>query len=654
MTNPLFKENTTEDKILIEKLSQYYQVKGKASFYFLCHAALPLFFRLDWLYYLWANFRQDIKTNTQQEVPYHAVADVLQTPFLATIGIELFEMEQGVRDFLLYELEQAFGKAHIEKLASFLQQYAQQCIPQGYEREAHLQSALIIQDAHQAAQHIGKALQHSIQNEQPQETNRLLYVLQSLLSPVETEHKKPLHNLEKLASLHQDIQQNPEEKPKNTQRYPKLSTQPSKNSLLLEVPTAYWDGIEVEGKPRKTIIIAHAIQTQSTSQQQQQQNNPFLSETKLFFRPKDFDNKDTITLPAQTEKLDLSGILIDETIQNIADLTQLTYLKLSDMELSSLTFLDAMQASGGTFEKLEVLDISNNQLTQFKAEYLDLILNLKELYFFGNVVGDLSENITKPDTNCLNRLKCHYKQDYIETVNSVDFKMISVKNGKKYVSKLSGMEGLTNHVARMMGGNPPHEEKIDIEKLEDFYIAETQVTQALWKAVMGNNPSYFAGKVEKPVEQVSWEDVQIFLQKLNTLVSNKNNKWLFRLPTKAEWQYSENGELKHEYAGSDNIEEVAWYKENSYNKGDKHRDYGTHAVKNKKPNLYGLYDMTGNVWEWCEDWYDENKTSRVLCGGSWRDKAEYCNTDSYAPAIRENFIGFRLVSAPLFEALEEK
>ncbi len=383
MVDNIFKENDNSDIPLVKKLSAFYLSKGKASFYFLCHAALPLFFRLDWLYYLWANFRHDIRTNTQQDVPYHAIADVLQTPFLATIGIELFEMEQGVRDFLLYELEQAFGRAHTEKLASFLQQYAQQCVQQGYERDAHLQSALIIRNPNEAAIHIGKALQKAQENQQTQEINRLLHVAQSLGSAVEDKQKGTFIKYEQLASLRYDIQQ--ESKP-NAQRYPKLSEKPSKNSMPVEVPADYLGEVQVVEKPAKKlkrIIIQQAPQAQVNSQQQQQ-NNPFLSENistqkKLSFSPQDFTNTDEIILPAETESLDLSGILVDNSIKEIAQLTGLAYLKLSGMELSELTFLDALQASGGTFEKLEVLDISNNQLTEFKVEYLDLIPNIKEL-----------------------------------------------------------------------------------------------------------------------------------------------------------------------------------------------------------------------------------------------------------------------------------
>gem|GEM_PF-3647574 len=169
---------------------------------------------------------------------------------------------------------------------------------------------------------------------------------------------------------------------------------------------------------------------------------------------------------------------------------------------------------------------------------------------------------------------------------------------------------------------------------QNFYIAETQATQALWQTVMGNNPSGFAGKLQNPVERVSWEDVvKDFLPALNTLTGKT-----YRLPTRAEWEYSAMGGENYKYAGSNQIKEVAWYKDNS---GDT-----THPVKQKKANAYGLHDMSGNVLEWCEDWYDNTKITRVLRGGSWFRASKYCAPSyrsCYAPAGCGPGVGFRLV-----------
>lgn len=187
--------------------------------------------------------------------------------------------------------------------------------------------------------------------------------------------------------------------------------------------------------------------------------------------------------------------------------------------------------------------------------------------------------------------------------------------------------------------------------LSDYYIGETQVTQALWKSVMGNNPSYSKGD-NLPVEQVSWGDAQEFIKKLNGVTGRT-----FRLPTEAEWEYAARGGKKsnrYRYSGSYNIDEVAWYDGNSRGK--------THPVKEKMANELGLYDMSGNVREWCNDWFGDYSSDaqtnpqgpdedscRVLRGGSWGDYAKICRV-SYrycrTPMRHSSYVGFRLVMCP--------
>ncbi|MDP3259083.1 MAG: formylglycine-generating enzyme family protein [Thermodesulfovibrionales bacterium] len=166
--------------------------------------------------------------------------------------------------------------------------------------------------------------------------------------------------------------------------------------------------------------------------------------------------------------------------------------------------------------------------------------------------------------------------------------------------------------------------------VDDFYIGKYEVTQGQWKAIMGNNPSYFNNCGDNcPVERVSWNDVQDFINKLNSK-SGKN----YRLPTEAEWEYAARSGGKNEkYAGTSNeseLGEYAWYSSNSGGK--------THPVGQKKPNGLGIYDMSGNVFELVNDWYDSDYyknspkdnpkgpssgQSRVLRGGSWGNSTRY-------------------------------
>ena len=186
----------------------------------------------------------------------------------------------------------------------------------------------------------------------------------------------------------------------------------------------------------------------------------------------------------------------------------------------------------------------------------------------------------------------------------------------------------------------------------DYYIGKYEVTQALWKAVMGNKPSRFKGD-NLPVDLVSWKDCQKFLSKLNRITGKT-----FRLPTEAEWEYAARGGNKsrgYQYSGSNNPSDVAWYKDNyKDNSGRK-----THAVGTKQPNELGIYDMSGNVEEWCQDWYGAYSSSsqvnptgansgsdRVIRGGSWGSIARGCRLSfriSSTPGSRSIFHGLRLV-----------
>lgn len=221
------------------------------------------------------------------------------------------------------------------------------------------------------------------------------------------------------------------------------------------------------------------------------------------------------------------------------------------------------------------------------------------------------------------------------TANGINFKMMPVEGGTFQMGSTAGDSD----------EKPVHEVTLD-----GFHIGQTEVTQELWQAVMGSNPSYFTSSAKLPVEKVSWNDCQSFITKLNELTGQS-----FRLPTEAEWEYAARGgnlSKGYTYSGSDNIDDVAWYTSNSSSK--------THEVATKAPNELGIYDMSGNVWEWCQDWYGSSYYSssvinnptgpssgsyRVYRGGSWLDDAAYCrcaNRVNGTPTLTYSDLGFRL------------
>ncbi|MEI8278586.1 MAG: formylglycine-generating enzyme family protein [Bacteroidota bacterium] len=204
----------------------------------------------------------------------------------------------------------------------------------------------------------------------------------------------------------------------------------------------------------------------------------------------------------------------------------------------------------------------------------------------------------------------------------------------------------------LMGSKEPTDDASPVHtvRLNTFHLGKYEVTQGQWRAVMHKNSAHFIHCDNCPVENVSWNEIQEFIKKLNEQTGQH-----YRLPTEAEWEYAAKGGNKsqhYKYSGSDDLDAVSWNAMNSNNK--------PHPVGQKKANELGIYDMTGNVWEWCSDWFDANYyrntayenpkgpnsgKAKVLRGGAWGFKAPYCTT-SYrsliTPDYQSSLFGFRL------------
>ena len=262
-----------------------------------------------------------------------------------------------------------------------------------------------------------------------------------------------------------------------------------------------------------------------------------------------------------------------------------------------------------TGQKLEPQKIAcqNRECPDFGAAILPL--EAKFCPRCGHPVGEISESISM-DSGILEF-----------GIEDVSFKMILVEHGSFTMGATSEQEDPYDDE------KPAH--KVTLTK--DYYMGETQVTQALWNAVMGDNPSRFKGK-KRPIECVSWDDCQKFIRELNRKLRSQLHGKSFRLPTEAEREFAARGGNKsfgYQYSGSDDLDEVACYFDNS--------DDETCDVASFAPNELGIYDMSGNVCEWCHEWYGSyNRSSqtdpkgpssgsnRVIRGGSWRGVVRVC------------------------------
>ena len=240
----------------------------------------------------------------------------------------------------------------------------------------------------------------------------------------------------------------------------------------------------------------------------------------------------------------------------------------------------------------------------------------------------------------------------------------------KEITNSIGMKLVLTPKGTFMMGSPESEEarfedetQHEVTISKDYYLGVHEVTQAQYEKVMGTKPSYFQGdeikgsSTNNPVESVSWLDAVEFCKKLSDLPEEKAAGRVYRLPTEAEWEYACRAGSKSAYSfgeSSKSLGDYAWFDGNSNNQ--------THPVGEKKANAWGLYDMHGNVWEWCSDWYGEypngavsdpvgprEGSDRVNRGGGWYNEAANCRSairHGIDPSFRFHFIGFRVALSP--------
>ena len=264
-----------------------------------------------------------------------------------------------------------------------------------------------------------------------------------------------------------------------------------------------------------------------------------------------------------------------------------------------------------------------------------------------------SPGFTKSSNNSTNTVSSNSGRETF-TVNGVSFTMVHVEGG------MFTMGATTDQGPKVEKNEKPAHDVT----LSSFMIGETEVTQSLWMAVMGENPSRNKGDYSCPVDHVSWADCQEFISKLNAITGKT-----FRFPTEAEWEFAARGgnmSKHYKYSGSNDLDEVAWYLCNS---GDRRLSYEeslerfdnnnrAHPVAKKSPNELGLYDMSGNVYEWCYDWYgayedtrqtnpkgpSSSTSSHVYRGGSYAayDGCRCAYRSKFSSDVRTEHIGLRL------------
>ena len=341
----------------------------------------------------------------------------------------------------------------------------------------------------------------------------------------------------------------------------------------------------------------------------------------------------------------LDGKMYGVTPKTIKDLPLGTYnLSLDKPEHTSLVKRITISDSG--LQKLEFILASGKEVL-IKSN-LDSVLVYVDNEFKGKTplkiwlkYGSFNIKLQKGSLSTIETIVVAYggaKEYNLKLSNTVD----------PFEGQLVLVKGGSFKMGDLFGDGNREEKPVHPVTVSDFYIGKFEVTQSQWESVMGSNPSHFQGCPNCPVERVSWMDVNDFLEKLNEL-TGKN----YRLPTEAEWEYAAKGGNKsngYRYSGKTNINFVAWYSGNSGNK--------TNPVGQKEPNEIGVYDMSGNVWEWVSDWFgyftdtpvdnpigSENGEFKIVKGGGWfgyTGGSRVSCRGSDEPVNKRSYIGFRV------------
>jgi|GEM_PF-1540121 len=349
--------------------------------------------------------------------------------------------------------------------------------------------------------------------------------------------------------------------------------------------------------------------------------------------PSKLDENDRKRLTYFAQVLD--GELTPDKLQRALDLIETPAQRQARLAKEAAMRAEAERLVREAAEKARMVEMENVRQTKITDLWKTALANDNKTA--GKAALAALEELLKLDPNhgeakkLREKISGYFGPPVLDLGNGVKLATVKIQSGK------FTMGSPASEAARK---NDETQKSVTIDK--DFYMGESEVTQAQWKAVMGTTPWKGQSNVKEgdayPATYVSWDDAQAFMQKLSQLTGKK-----VRLPSEAEWEYACRAGTTTAYSFGDsdrNLSDYAWWRKNAFDIGEEY----AHEVKTKKPNPWGLYDMHGNVWEWCEDRYDA--TSRVLRGGCWIYSPEICRS-AYrgwdSPVGRDFNVGFRVV-----------